>query len=210
MPQHPCPMTRRRSQCKFFFNLGNGEVYELYHCTILHELLWENLHNFHHHLNGLSKSDIYNVLRIHGEIVKLCDVRSLCVSAPRTAKTSDGTQRRNEGRKTPLWCGTLSHTKEPEHTAAVQTDVCGEHVRHVLRSAVRHFTCSALYVCMYVRTYVCMYVCVPVCDCVVLRSVRVSRVSLVTCRRSPFCVGDAECVLSESSPGEHIPALRET
>ena len=40
------------------------------------------------------------------------------------------------------------HTKEPEHTAAVQTDVCGEHVRHVLRSAVRHCACSALYECM--------------------------------------------------------------
>ena len=30
------------------------------------------------------------------------------------------------------------------HTAAVQTHLCGEHVRHVLRSAVRHCACSAL------------------------------------------------------------------
>ena len=51
-----------------------------------------------------------------------------------------------------------NYTKEPEHTAAVQTDVCGEHVRHVLRSAVRHCACSALYVCMNVCLYVCMYV----------------------------------------------------
>ena len=34
--------------------------------------------------------------------------------------------------------------KETAHTAAVQTHVCGEHVRHVLRSAVRHCACSAL------------------------------------------------------------------
>ena len=44
-------------------------------------------------------------------------------------------QTTKEGRKGPQ---NLPNTKEPEHTAAVHTDVCGEHVRHVLRSAVRH------------------------------------------------------------------------
>ena len=42
-------------------------------------------------------------------------------------------------------------------------------------------------------------------DCFVLRSVCVSFVSLVTCRRSPF-VGDAECVKSDSLP---LPAPRD-
>ena len=48
--------------------------------------------------------------------------------------------------------------------------------------------------------------CIPVCDCVVLRSVRVSRVSLLTCRRSPFCVGDVECVATDSLPAQATPS----
>ena len=51
-----------------------------------------------------------------------------------------------------------------------------------------------MYVCVYVCMCVCMCVCVPVCDCFVLRSVRVSCVGLVTCRRSPFlCRGRWVC-----------------
>ena len=65
------------------------------------------------------------------------------------------------------------------------------------------YTClCACYVCI----YGCVYECVPVCDCVVLCSVRVSCVCLVTCRRSPFCVGDAECVASDSLPAQATPS----
>ena len=66
---------------------------------------------------------------------------------------------------------TLYTPKETAHTAAVQTHVCGEHVRHVLRSVVRHCACSALYVCMYVCMYVCSVYAVP-CNTVLVCAAR--------------------------------------
>ena len=44
----------------------------------------------------------------------------------------------------------------------------------------------------------------------VLRDVGIVRLTLVSCGRSNFCVGDIESVTLESLSGKHIPALRET
>ena len=84
--------------------------------------------------------------------------------------------------------------KEPAHTAAVQTHVCGEHERHVLSSAVRHCACSAL--------------CSPE-PC--LRSAVQHRACV---RSTLFCVisfflrsGDVECMTAAELANSHACAL---
>ena len=58
-----------------------------------------------------------------------------------------------------------------------------------------------MYACMYACMHACMYV-FPLVS--VLRVVSIVRLTLVSCGRSPFCVGDIESVTLERLSGKHV------
>ena len=91
---------------------------------------------------------------------------------------------RNEGTN-PRW-EVPATRKEPEHTAAVQTDECGEHERHVLRSAV-----AALRVFRAVS-------CVIHAFCFVLRC-RVMSCDTTCCVHAVLCLDEVVCMLARVS-----------
>ena len=110
------------------------------------------------------------------------------------AEPANGDKRRKEGHATP------SYTSERNTWLYAHIVTCCKLTRTL--HAVRRYTVrrsSALYVCMHEFPLVS-----------VLRDVSVVRLTRVSCSRSPFCVGDIECVTSESLPGKHIPDPRET